>query len=201
MHGLALVPGSREGLLVGADDFQLHQARLRRDRQHRYSRLRRLRREVLEQDQGQTVRKVGRQLEAFLDHLLLAVLVGVADLDLAAQRVDGRFHRHLERWTLLHKVIADQAELLSLRVDCGLVPRRAVLETEDEPCRHAFPLGSLDQVAGAQPARGGVGTGPPRVCAARAFAARAFAARAFAAPPPRQRRRRGQRWRRRRTTL
>ena len=145
VHGLAPEPRGREGLLAGGDELQLHEPRLRGDREHRHRRLRRLRGDVLEQSEDHSVREVVGQLEVILDHLLLAVL-GVADRDLAAG-ADGGLHRHLERRTLLHHVVAHEPEALSLGVDGGLVVRGAVLEAEAEARRHAISVRGLDQVA------------------------------------------------------
>src|SRR6266568_6066934 len=117
VHGLAPEAWGREGLLAGGDELQLHEPRLWRDGEHRHRRLRRLREDVLDEGEDHAVRKVVGQLEAVLDHLLLAIL-GVADLDLAAG-TDGRVDRHLERRALLHHVIAHEAEALLLRVDGG----------------------------------------------------------------------------------
>jgi hypothetical protein len=48
-------------------------------------------------------------------------------------------------------VVADQPELLALRVDGGLVVERAVLEMKYEAAGHLIAAGSLDQIAVGHP--------------------------------------------------
>ena len=98
------------------------------------------------QREKQAVRDVRRQVKVFVYGLLLAVVVLIANHDLARRRIDRCLHRMLERRTFLDDMVAQEAKFTALREKGRLVVERAVLEVKDQMTLHAIAFCDLCQL-------------------------------------------------------
>src|SRR5580692_2992052 len=81
-----------------------------------------------------------------LRQLLLAV-VGIADRDLAGGRCEREIDCLLECRSLLHKMVADEAEGPVLRKDGGLLLKGAIFKTEVEATCDLIAARDLSEIA------------------------------------------------------
>jgi len=89
---------------------------------------------------------IWRQVEVFGHHLLLAIVAGAVDRDLARGTVDQDFHRMLERRALLHQVVAQEPEVTALGKDGGFVVDRAIPEVEHQSAGYPIATGDLNEI-------------------------------------------------------
>ena len=76
-----------------------------------------------------------------------AVIVFMANRDVAARDVDHHVERALECRPFLYEVIADQLKMAALREHEGLILQRTVLEVEHETAGDAIAVRGLNEVA------------------------------------------------------
>src|SRR5262249_20703558 len=88
------------------------------------------------------------EIDMFVDGLLLALFLPVADPDPAALHLDRGVDRMRETRTFLDQAVADELEPVALREDGSLVVARAIAETKYHAARDPVAADGLDQVAG-----------------------------------------------------
>jgi hypothetical protein len=79
--------------------------------------------------------------------LLLPILSGGADGDLAVGNIDRGIHRLREGRPFLYVVVGDELEVTALREDRGFIIDRAILETEEQAGGNPIAVDHLEEVA------------------------------------------------------
>src|SRR5712692_3539355 len=124
------VATNRERFLTYWKDHKLDQPWLWCDRHDRHCRSRRTRLNVLQQGEKQAVGDVWRQLKPLGQPLLFAIVICVADGDLAGGSVDRRLHRMFERRTSLNDAVAQESEYPALRKYGRFLIDRTIFEAK-----------------------------------------------------------------------
>src|SRR5215471_10598875 len=127
----------------------MNQPRLWGGRQHRHAD-RRIRADILQKRQHQTVGEVWRQIHSVATDLGFPVLVSGAYLDLPRRNVNPDFHGMLKRRPLLQQVITQEAELATLRKDAGLFVERTILEVVSQLVVYSIRFDQLNEITVSQ---------------------------------------------------
>ena len=80
-------------------------------------------------------------------HFFFAIVIGIADGDIAGGRVNSEFGWVLEGGTFLDEVITDQAKFTALGKNRGLILQGSVLEVIDQASRDPVAMDGLQKVA------------------------------------------------------
>src|SRR5689334_1805336 len=110
----------------------------------------RIRADILEKRQHQTVGKVWRQIHSVGGDLGFAILVGGAYLDLARRNVNPDFHRMLKRRPPLQQVITQKPELATLRKDAGLFVDGTILQVVSQLAVYSIRFDQLNEITVSQ---------------------------------------------------
>ena len=98
---------------------------------------------VPHQCEKQAIRDVGGQAKALVYRLLFAVVIRVADHDLARGNIDRCLHRMLERGAFLNETVAPKSKRAALREYGRLLIERTVFEAKDQMTRYAIAFCDL----------------------------------------------------------